>query len=94
VTQHQQLDIPSGPSRGDSGQVRQAEPETRGRGRRRLCRPSSQLSPRGEATRIIAPFTRRPQACLYPPALSGQPFLVTHARANSRSRRHMQGDPP
>jgi hypothetical protein len=48
---------PSHAGRGGCEQAHRTEPAQRGRGTRRPCRRSSQPSPQGEATPILAPFS-------------------------------------
>ena len=52
----------SHPARGGYEPAHRAEPEERDRGRRRPCRRSSQPSPGGELTPILAPFRRYTRA--------------------------------
>jgi hypothetical protein len=53
--------------RGGYERARQTEPAQRGRGTRRPCRRSSQPSPHGEATPILAPFRGRWRTDMRPP---------------------------
>jgi hypothetical protein len=62
------------PTRDGYAQARRAEPARRGRGTKRPCRRSSQPSPHGEATRILAPFS-----CLWS-------FQVQNALLDSHGR--------